>query len=254
MSLAILLVLLFGLTLAVGLLIGAIGIGGVLVVPMLVYLGGIEIHVAIAVAMFSYLFTGAVGATVYARRGSIRWPMAIWLCVGAMPAAFAGAWAVNALPGGVLEGLIALFVVVTGANALRPGDAGAPTNANSIAQAKLLAIGATTGIGSTMTGTGGPLILVPILLWLDLSVLTAIGLAQAIQLPIAAFATAGNLIYGRLDLVVGLVVAAGLAAGAFAGANAAHLVSQAMLKRVIGAVLVAVGLYLAAPIVFRLLG
>ena len=253
MSLAILLVLLLGLTLAIGLLIGAIGIGGVLVVPMLVYLGGIEIHVAIAIAMFSYLCTGAVGVTVYARRGSIRWPMAIWLSAGAMPAAFAGAWAVNALPGGLLEGLIALFVVLTGANALRPRSADAAAGKTSIGQAKLLAIGATTGICSTMTGTGGPLILMPILLWLDLPVLTTIGLAQAIQLPIATFATAGNLIYGRLDLVLGLVVAAGLGAGAFVGAHGAHLLSQAVLKRVIGAVLVAVGLYLAAPMVIRFL-
>ena len=37
----------------VGVLIGAIGIGGVLLVPMLTYVLGISIHVAIATAMFS---------------------------------------------------------------------------------------------------------------------------------------------------------------------------------------------------------
>ena len=51
-----------GVAVVVGVLIGAIGIGGVLLVPMLTYVLGISIHVAIATAMFSYLFTGIVGA------------------------------------------------------------------------------------------------------------------------------------------------------------------------------------------------
>ncbi len=49
-----------GVAIIVGVLIGAIGIGGVLLVPMLTYALGFGIHVAIATAMFSYLFSGAV--------------------------------------------------------------------------------------------------------------------------------------------------------------------------------------------------
>jgi uncharacterized membrane protein YfcA len=251
--LTVLLAILFGFTLFVGVLIGSIGIGGVLLVPMLTYLGGIEIHTAIAVAMFSYLFTGAVGATVYARRRSIRWPMAIWLCAGAMPAAFAGSWLTNLLPGHVLEIIIAVFVIFSGANALRPDHAGAVENSALDGRVNLLLIGVVTGLGSAMSGTGGPLLLVPILIWLKVPVLTAIGLSQAIQLPIATLATAGNLIYGQLDFLFGAVVAAGLTAGSFAGAHAAHMVSQAVLKRVVAVVLIAVGLYIAGRIAYSLL-
>ena len=56
-----------------GVLIGCIGIGGVLLVPALTYLGGIDIHVAITSCMVSYMFAGLVGAVSYARKGSIRW-------------------------------------------------------------------------------------------------------------------------------------------------------------------------------------
>ncbi len=63
-----------GFSFLVGALIGGVGVGGVLLVPALVYLGGVDIHVAIAAAMFSYLFTGVVGATVYARRGLFQFP------------------------------------------------------------------------------------------------------------------------------------------------------------------------------------
>ena len=40
-------------------LTGAIGVGGIVVVPILVQLPGITIKVAIAAAMFSYIFAGA---------------------------------------------------------------------------------------------------------------------------------------------------------------------------------------------------
>ena len=53
-----------------------------------------------------------------------------------------------------------------------------------------------------MSGTGGPLVLLPILLWLHVPVLAAVGLSQVIQLPISAFATAGNILYGAIDATV----------------------------------------------------
>ena len=56
----------------VGALIGAIGIGGVLLVPLLTLALGIGVHVAIATASFTYLFTGLVGVVEYARRGTIQ--------------------------------------------------------------------------------------------------------------------------------------------------------------------------------------
>ena len=84
--------------LLVGILIGSIGIGGVLLVPALTLLAGIEIHVAIAACMLSYAFSGAVGAWIFAKHGSIRWETGLWLCLGAMPGAYTGAFVVSGLP------------------------------------------------------------------------------------------------------------------------------------------------------------
>lgn len=243
------LVTICGFSFGVGVLIGGVGVGGVLLVPALVYLGGVDIHVAIAAAMFSYLFTGVVGAAVYARRGSIRWPVAGWLCIGAAPAAFAGAWATIAIPKSALELVIAGFALFAGVNALRTGQPeGEPVTGPG--RPGLTLIGAATGFVSAMTGTGGPLVLVPALLWLRFPVLTAVGLSQAVQLPIATLATAGNIAYGRLDLVLGGAIAVGLAAGAAVGALVAHRVPRAHLRRTVACVLIAVGLYMASRIVY----
>lgn len=225
--------------LVVGVLIGCIGIGGVLLVPSLTYIGGMQVHVAIATCMFSYLFSGAVGAVEYARRGSIRWSMSGWLCAGAMPGAFLGAVTVSVVPGVYLELLIAALILFSGAHALFRRAESAGTRVPGTAQ--LAVIGAVTGYGSAMSGTGGPLLLVPILVWLKMPVLTAVGLSQVIQLPIAALATWGNLVYGNVDIAVGLGIAILLMAGVAAGARIAHRVPAHVLRRIVALMLLAVG-------------
>lgn len=233
------LVVLIGIGLIVGVFIGCVGIGGVLLVPTLTYIGGAEIHVAIASCMLSYLFSGLLGGLMFARRGSIRWPMAGWLCAGAMPGAFLGAATAFAISGVVLEGVIALLITATGLHALTVQRAARRERAPGTR--RLAVIGLITGYGSALTGTGGPLLLVPILVWMEVPVLTAIGLSQVIQLPIATLATVGNLAYGSLDYPLALGIAAVLMAGVSGGVRLAHRVPSAVLRYIVAWVLVAIG-------------
>ncbi|MCP5082583.1 MAG: sulfite exporter TauE/SafE family protein [Alphaproteobacteria bacterium] len=234
-----------------GLSIGCIGIGGVILVPGLFYLAGIPIQTAIAAAMMGYLLTGLVGTVVYAGKKSINWSMAGWLCAGAMPAAVAGAWLSNNIPGAALEFVIGLLTVTSGVQALK-GKADDPQSRSKIKPSALVAIGVLTGVLSAITGTGGPLVLVPLMLWLKTPVLTAIGLSQAVQLPIAALATAGNFAFGTPDVTLGAILAVALAIGSYAGAQLAHKIPQAGLKKLVASVLIAVGTMIILKIVSRL--
>lgn len=232
--------LVFVAALGVGALIGCVGIGGVLLVPTLSLLGHVPVHDAIAAAMFSYLFSGAAATWVYARKGSIDWKASLWLGLGAMPAAFAGAFAATLIGGQVLEFFIATLVIFAGVRAFQPAPA--PSGSGSLSNAALGAIGTVVGFGSAMTGTGGPLLLVPLLVWLRMPILMTIGLSQAIQLPIAILATAANLRYGRLDLHLGLLLSGALLVGSIAGARLAHVVSTLFLTRFVGGLMLAVGM------------
>ena len=246
-------VTLVGLGCLAGLLIGAVGIGGVILVPALVYFGGVPIHAAIAGAMMSYLLTGLVGTLVYARAKSIRWNMVGWLWVGAMPAALGGALAANVASPAILEILIGLLTLSSGLQALFSSADVKMPEATSVSNPALGCIGAVTGFLSALSGTGGPLILVPILLYLELPVLTAVGLSQVIQLPIALLATAGNLGYGSLDTVLGGLLALGLAFGTWGGATIAHAVPRATLRRMVSLVLVIVGVSIFINLAVRFL-
>ncbi len=231
------------LSIFVGILIGAIGIGGVLLVPILTLVFGLGIHAAISVAMFSYIFSGLVGAILYARQRSINWKMAFWLIVGAIPAAFIGSFLSSVISARVLEFFIAVLIIFVGANAVMSGGR-IVDDQRKLNKTTLFGLGAVTGIGSALSGTGGPLILVPILVWLKVPVLTAVGLSQAVQLPVATLATAGNFIYGNIDIAIGLTLALALMIGASIGARVAHSVSGTTLKNIVAWVLVAVGIFM----------
>ena len=235
------LLILVPVTLLVGVLIGSIGIGGVILVPAFHYIGGIDIPVAIAACMLSYAVSGLVGGFIYARKGSIRWSEGAWLCLGAMPGAYGGALTLSVLSADAIKLIIAVFIILAGINALFQARDSALEPAYS-GRGALLIIGTLTGFGSAITGTGGPLLLVPILVWLKYPVLAAVGLGQIIQLPIAALATLGNWLEGRLDILLGLLIAACLLSGVAVGAKLAHQVPAHILKRVVASVLIAVGL------------
>jgi len=237
--------------LLVGVFIGCVGIGGVLLVPGLVYLVGMDVQVAIATSMLSYLFSGAVGAVEYARRGSIQWPMALWLCLGAMPAAYLGAATVSVLSARWLEGIVAVLVLFSGIHALRQR---VPEASREIVPgaAGLGIVGGITGFGSALSGTGGPLVLIPILMWMKLPLLTAVGLSQVIQLPIAALASVGNFLHGEVNVRASLAIAVLLVLGVVVGARVAHRLPAGLLKRTVAGVLTAVGVAMALRIVYSI--
>lgn len=230
-----------GLGLMAGGLIGCVGVGGVILVPALHYLAGVPLKPAIAAAMFAYLLSGAVGTYVFARKKSIRWDMTVPLWLAAMPSALVGALAVSIAPARALELVIAVLTAGSGIHALTAGGEQEDSPNRDISKGYLGMAGGVTGFLSALTGTGGPLVLIPILLWVHVPVLTAIGLAQAIQLPIAVLATAGNFYAGSLDIWLGFVIGAGIIFGTWAGAWLAHVLPRQTLRRIVSVLLALVG-------------
>ncbi len=226
--------------LLVGALIGSIGIGGVLLVPSLMYLGNVDVHIAIATSSFSYLFSGAAGGLLYLRKGVIKWPMAGALVAGAMPGAFLGAATMASTPAVVLELVIAALIGIAGVHALIQ-DAEHGCAVEFFGNRKLFAIGFAVGYGSAASGTGGPLILVPILLWLGTPVLTAIGLSQVIQVPIAILASVGNVVNEKIDFMLGAWISIFLVAGIVIGARFTSRLSPLFLKKAAAALLIGSG-------------
>lgn len=224
-----------------GFLIGSVGIGGVIVVPALTYLIELDIQYAIAAALMGFIFTGLVGTVQYARKRSIAWGSAGVLVAAAVPAALFGSLMVQKASPLLLKCLIGALAAFSGLQAIFDCRALESSSASALSSRRLATAGAFTSFFSTISGTGGPLLLVPILMWQQQPLLGAIGLSQVIQLPISIVATLTNMTMGTLDPYLGGALAIGLSAGCWLGASAAHHLSGKALKLIVSCLLVVIG-------------
>jgi len=240
--------LLFVFTFFVGCFVGGTGIGGVLLVPYLVFILGMDAATAVASTMFAYIFSGLTATFAYARMGSVKWPMVWAVCGAAAPAAFLGSLTVWIVPGEILLIGIAALTLFSGYRTLRPPK-GARSDNQDIKTPALIAVGAISGYISALVGAGGAVVLIPLLFAMGAPALLAIGLSQAIQFVIALTATVGNLSVGEIDFAVGGVVAAALVLGILFGTRIAHALPVETLRKTVAWVLTLVGLSIAFQLV-----
>jgi uncharacterized membrane protein YfcA len=224
----------------VGVLIGAVGIGGILLSPMLAFVGGWELHLAIGTSVWSFVFTGVAATALYARHGSIAWRVVRWLVMGVVPTAVLGALTNAALSSAALSIVLALACVTTGLVALaRPPRVERPLSA--LGAPVLVLIGGLVGFGSALSGAGGAAVLMPILLALRAPTIVAIGASQAIQVPVAGFATLGYAPAARVDFAVGTVLGLAEVGGVVLGTWLAHAASPARLRRLTALAVIGAG-------------
>jgi uncharacterized protein len=232
---------------AVGFFIGAVGVGGVLLIPFLVLVGRLDIHAAAATALFTFLFTGLLGTWLFQRRGSIRWRLAVPVCAGALIAGYLGVAAASRIDPRPLTLLIAAIIMVAGLWVLRPAperatsrDGGSPGDI-----ATLLGVGAASGFGSGLSGAGGPLFSVPIMVLLGFSPLAAIGVSQVIQIVAAVSGSLASVQDGRIHFGIAAWVTVFELAGVVAGTWLAHSVSGVVLRRIAAWLCIAVAALMA---------
>lgn len=218
----------------VGFAIGAVGVGGILMVPALIALGGLGVHQASATALFTFFFTGILGTILFQRRGSIDWRMALPVCIAAVLSSYAGALVNSLLGAPVLSPIIALLTIAAGAYVLLPQRQVSPEAGGERSGRRLpalIAVGVLAGFGSGLTGAGGPLFSVPIMLILGFAPLASIGVSQVLQIVSAASGTLGNITYGSVNFMVAGGVVLFELAGVLLGVRAAHVIPVAQLRK-----------------------
>ena len=242
------LILLFLFSLVLGILMGGTGIGGVLIVPYLIFVTEMDTQNAIASAMFAYIFAGLAATLAYSRHGSIKWPIALVVCVAAAPTAFLGAITVWSMPGEILLTVIAVLTLFSAFKILCPTK-GVKSNNETIPPYALVAVSGISGFFSALAGAGGAIIAIPLLLALGYPALQDIKISQTTVLVIAITATAGNLSVGQIELIAGSVIAVALVVGILIGTRVAHALPINTLRNIVACPLILV----AISIAFRIL-
>lgn len=236
-----------------GLAVGMTGIGGLLVVPALSVLGNMPLTQAVPASTLAFLFTG-LAATAHlqwrARHAAdARSPAPeptlqrlTSLQLAALLGAGLGAFTLSALPTTGVHVALAILALLSGLQTLLR-SAPSEDSAGRIGVAAQCAIGLAVGLGSAWSGTGGPILLLPVLMWLRTPTRNAIAMAQAIQLPIAVAATAVNFAFWQLDWRLGLTIGALLLVGWVAGIWVATRMPTRRLRQALGWLLVGIGVW-----------
>src|SRR5437660_3017131 len=87
--------------LLVGFTVGLTGMGGgALMTPILVLLFKVQPLTAVSSDLVASMIMKPLGGSVHARRGTVHWDVVRWLCVGSVPAAFAGVLILRSLGSG----------------------------------------------------------------------------------------------------------------------------------------------------------
>ncbi len=223
-----------------GFLIGLVGVGGILLSALLHYGWDIDLHRAVATSSWSFLFTGITGTFAYARRKTIAWNMVVWLSLGIIPGALLGALTNRLIPVPTLTIILGGLIGFSGLNTLLKRGGNGDQKASKFPVPVLILMGITVGFGSALTGTGGPVLLVPILMLLHVPILLAIGVSQAAQLPIAIFASIAFAMNDQIDFRHGTALGIVQAISVLVGAAIAHRIATTTLRKTVAAALLAV--------------
>ena len=222
-------------------MIGALGVGGVLLAPFLFYGLNFDLHEATAISSWSFLFTGIVGTIAYWRMGSIAWDVVGWLSIGIIPGAVLGARLNVALPNALLIPALAALIMASGLYTLAARPKGMRA-VSSLAHGLLVLLGLLTGFASALTGTGGPVVLVPVLMFMNVHALAAIAVSQVVQVPIAASAAIGFDLFGEIDLTLGTMLGIIQSVGVVVAARIAHTLKPDQLRKIVAIALVIVAI------------
>lgn len=256
-------VLLFVVGLAAGILSGMFGIGGgVVIVPVLTTLFGFGLQQAVGTSLAALLMpVGLFAVIAYHRAGQLRIGISLLVAVGLLIGGLGGARLALSLPVDALQSLYGMFLLYAGWKFAEPrkwladvrartaGQVTAPpVSAAPVARTTawyiLLAVGLGAGVISGMFGVGGGIVIVPALVALlgfdqKLAVGTSLG---ALLLPVGLGAVIEYHAAGLLDVGAAAVVALGLLFGALGGAQIALGLSSATIKRLYGVFLFAVAI------------
>lgn len=196
-----------------GVLSGAFGVGGgILMVPLLINLAGMDQRRAAATSLAAIIPASLAGSLTYLANGEVDVPVALIVAVGGVIGSYVGARLLRRISLPWLRWMfIALLLGVAVRMLLVAPERGAEVELSWLTGVGLVVAGLFMGIASGLFGIGGGVVLVPILITLfGAGDLVAKGTSLLVMLPTATMGSITN-VRGRLvDVRSGAVL--GLAA------------------------------------------
>jgi uncharacterized membrane protein YfcA len=246
----------------VGFTVGLTGMGGgALMTPVLLIFFGINPTTAVSSDLIAAMVMKPVGGGVHMRRGTVRWELVGWLCVGSIPAAFSGVFILHATGDSVtVENVTRIFLGVTltlaaaamvfraWLQARRSAAARAglrqtlsPGGAIDVRIPSTILIGAVGGllVGLTSVGSGSIIIICLMLLYPQLRGAHLVGTDLVQAVPLVAAAAIAHILVGDFELGLTASILIGALPGVYVGARLSSKAPDGVIRPALVVVLLA---------------
>jgi uncharacterized protein len=248
----ILIVLVLGL--AVGVLVGLLGIGGgVVLVPAMVYLLGYDQHLAQGTSLFILLPPIGLGALrEYWKNGNVDLRAGILCAMGFLLGGYAGGRIAVPLPSRDLQGIFGFFLILSAVLLWRkrqaPGKSSSAVDTKPKSHRELAGItfvAVLCGVAAGMVGIGGGVLLVPALgLLFGFSQHRAQGTSLIALIPptgLLAFLEYAKA--GYVSWQTGLLLIPGVFLGGILGGQAARRLNPGRMRQIFAALMLVLGVW-----------
>jgi uncharacterized membrane protein YfcA len=231
-----------------GLLSGAFGVGGgILMVPLLIVLAGMDQRRAAATSLAAIVPTAVVGSIAYFANGEVDLAAAALVAAGGIAGSWIGSHLLRRLPLEWLRwGFIALLVLVAVRLVIAPPERmSAPAELDLGVGAAYVALGFVVGIAAGLFGIGGGLVMVPAFITVfGMGDLLAKGTSLAAMIPTSISGSIANLRGRLVSAREGLIVGAAATLAALPGVALAFLLPPTVAAWLFAALLVAAAVQL----------
>ena len=231
-----------------GLLSGAFGVGGgILMVPLLIVLAGMDQRRAAATSLAAIVPTAVVGSIAYFANGEVDLAAAGLVAAGGIAGSWIGSHLLRRLPLGWLRwGFIALLVLVAVRLVVAPPERmSAPAELDLGIGAAYVGLGFVVGIAAGLFGIGGGLIMVPAFIAVfGMGDLLAKGTSLAAMIPTSISGSVANLRGRLLSAREALIVGVAATLASLPGVALAFLLPPTVAAWLFAALLIAAAVQL----------
>ena len=238
----------------VGASIGICGIAGFLLPILYTEVLHYTVEQALAYSFLAFLVSGALGSISYHKAGNLDINTSLKLGAGSLFGALSGVYLQALIAKSTAKEILYLVVLISGASILlrmyidtkKVQAQAAPQTENSLISRPwfLLFLGITTGAICSLSGAGGPVLVMPLLVTCGLSARLAVGIALFDSVFIAIPACIGYL--ARVELIWNLLllIAISHGIGVIIGSKIAGKVSVTALKLFVAIFSICIAIYM----------
>lgn len=239
--------------LVVGSLIGICGIAGFLL-PMM-YAGLLKLPVtdSLTLSFLAFLVSGTIGSYNYHKKGNLDVGFSIRIGIGSFIGALIGVKLNLLIPKETVKLLLYIVVLLSGISILLKKEKDAADEKKNERQGDILGntfivllLGIVTGAICSLSGAGGPILVMPLLVSMGMNIRTAVGVSLFDSVFIAFPAFMGYLSKssgGEIWIFAAVCVIAH-AAGVILGSTNAHKIKQKPLKMGVAVFSIGIAIYM----------